>query len=95
MSSTTTFRTVAAAICICSANVYGWLLAVTLVFKGTSGQVDIHPIIYLGVAVAAAMTLSGFAVAGNVRERIPNAVALLVLGAIAHPLTWAVSFDQP
>jgi len=84
-------RSAIASICICGASAYSGLLAVTLMFKGTVHQVEIDPVIYLGVVVAAAMTLVGYAAAGNWRKGVPTVAALLILGAVARPLTWAIS----
>lgn len=88
----TVVRSLLASLLVCAASIYCGLLGVVLVIKGTTNQPGVHPIIYLGVGVAAAMTLLGYAISGRAREAIPSVLAILVVGALAQPLTWAVSY---
>ena len=67
------------------------MLAAVLVLKGISHQPAIHQAIYFGVLGAVVATLAGNLIAGRPKEGIPEAVALILLGALAQPLTSGLS----
>ena len=86
-------RTLAANACVLAAGLYGCLLSGVLVAKGVSSQTEIHPVIYVGVGIAVALTMLGYGIARRLREGSPSAVALIVVGATAPAITSALSFS--
>jgi hypothetical protein len=84
-------RSVVASVCVSAAGIFACALPAVVLFKGATPEADIRSFVLVGVPIAIALTVVGYGVAGRVREAIPGAVALLVLGAIAQPFASALS----
>jgi hypothetical protein len=84
-------RTVIASIFISVANLYTCALPTLLIVKGVMQQPELPLAVYLGVLIAVALYALGYASAARPREALPGAITVIVVGAIAQPITSGLS----
>jgi hypothetical protein len=67
------------------------VLPVALIALGISHRVEVPSSLYIGAIGACLLFLTGYAIASRPWQGLPGALTVLLLGAIAQPLTSSLS----
>src|SRR5262245_1546222 len=93
MSTATVLRSIAASVCVWAASLYFIAFNLSILLKGLAGQPEIPLAAYLGLGVAAIVGFAAGLLAGRPREAIPSVIAVALIGVLAQPLMWSISYS--